>query len=136
MKTLEKQWKAWIRIPWAWKLPKTPFMALWWMCMLWRSRKHTLNLKKKIYQKVSRFNWVSNFMKTDIDYQSNCIFIDESAFHINLSRSMAWSTKRTRAVVVQPKTKAITTTILRGISSQGIINVNEKVPYQESSKKS
>ena len=40
----------------------------------------------------ARFNWAANLMNTDID----CIFTDESAFHINLSRTMAWSAKGTR----------------------------------------
>lgn len=84
---------------------------------------------------TARFNWVTNLMTTDIDYQSNCVFIDESAFHINLSRSMVWSKKGTRAVVVQPKTRAKTTTILGAISSQGIINIKVRVPYEQNSKK-
>ncbi|KAI8339824.1 hypothetical protein BD560DRAFT_458912 [Blakeslea trispora] len=37
----------------------------------------------------ARFQWATNLMQTDIDFQSNCDFIDESAFHINLSCTMA-----------------------------------------------
>ncbi|KAI8384130.1 hypothetical protein BD560DRAFT_364333 [Blakeslea trispora] len=37
----------------------------------------------------ARFQWATNLIQTDIDFMSNCIFIDESAFHINLSRTMA-----------------------------------------------
>ncbi|KAG1463844.1 hypothetical protein G6F46_003604 [Rhizopus delemar] len=70
-------------------------------------------------------------MNTDI----GCIFINESAFHINLSRTMAWSTKGTRAVVVQPKMGVRTLTILSAISSQGVININVRVPYEQSSEK-
>ncbi|KAI8338821.1 hypothetical protein BD560DRAFT_440057 [Blakeslea trispora] len=55
-------------------------------------------------------------MQTDIDFQSNCIFIDESAFHTNLSRTMAWSTKGTRATVVQPKTINILEAISLNVS--------------------
>ncbi|KAG1140373.1 hypothetical protein G6F37_001805 [Rhizopus arrhizus] len=41
----------------------------------------------------------------------------------------------TGAVVVQPKTKAKTTTILGAISSQGIIKIKVRVPYEQGSKK-
>lgn len=70
-------------------------------------------------------------MNTDI----GCIFINESAFHINLSRTMAWSTKGTRAVVVQPKMGVRTLTILSAISSQGVINIKMRVSYEQNSKK-
>ena len=48
---------------------------------------------------------------------------------------MAWSKKGIRAVVVQPKTKAKTTTILGAISSQDIIKIKVRVPYEQGSKK-
>ena len=63
------------------------------------------------------------------------IFIDESAFHINLKRTMAWSKKGTRAEVVQPVTRAKTTTILGAISARGIVNVKVRVPYIASKKR-
>jgi hypothetical protein len=47
-----------------------------------------------------------------MDYTSNCVFIDEAAFHINMKRTFAWSKKGERAVVKTPKTRAQTTAIL------------------------
>ncbi|KAG1444656.1 hypothetical protein G6F56_010210 [Rhizopus delemar] len=70
-----------------------------------------------------------------MDFNSNCVFIDESAFHINLKRTMAWSKKGTRAEVVQLLTRAKTTTILGAISPFGVINVKVRAPYAEASKK-
>lgn len=35
-------------------------------------------------------------------YMSNCIFIDETAFHVNLKQPMAWSKKGTHDEVVVP----------------------------------
>lgn len=43
------------------------------------------NSSEKIQQ---RCEWVINWSKTDLDYQSNCVFIDEAAFHVNLKRTM------------------------------------------------
>ncbi|KAI8368771.1 hypothetical protein BD560DRAFT_371154, partial [Blakeslea trispora] len=37
----------------------------------------------------ARFQWATNLIQTDINFMSNCVFIDESAFHISLSRTMA-----------------------------------------------
>ncbi|KAG2191936.1 hypothetical protein INT47_012019 [Mucor saturninus] len=90
------------------------------------------NSPEKIQQ---RYEWVINWSKTDIDYQSNCVFIDEAAFHVNLKRTMAWSKKGERAIVETPITRAQTTNILGAISSHGIINVKVRRPYQSVSKK-
>lgn len=37
----------------------------------------------------ARFQWVTEILKTDINYLSNCVFIDESSFNVNMKRSMA-----------------------------------------------
>ncbi|EIE78924.1 hypothetical protein RO3G_03629 [Rhizopus delemar RA 99-880] len=63
------------------------------------------------------------------------VCIGELAFHINLSRTMAWSVKGTKAVARQPKTRAKTTTILGANCSAGIVNIKVRVLYEESSKK-
>ncbi|KAG1324259.1 hypothetical protein G6F62_009199 [Rhizopus arrhizus] len=54
--------------------------------------------------------------------------MDEIAFHINLKRSMAWSKKEERAVVVTPKTRAKITTIIGAISPYGVVNIKVKSP--------
>ena len=70
-----------------------------------------------------------------MDYNSNCVFIDKPAFHINLKRTMAWFKKVTRAEVIQQLTRAKTTTILGAISPYGIVNIKIRVPYLAASKK-
>ncbi|ORE00840.1 hypothetical protein BCV72DRAFT_218409 [Rhizopus microsporus var. microsporus] len=53
-----------------------------------------LSLKKPQFQPVDRsseekiqerFDWVHKWKCTDMDFRTNCIFLDESAFHINLN---------------------------------------------------
>lgn len=44
-----------------------------------------------------------------MDYMSNCVPMDEIAFHINLE---SWSNKGARDEIVVPKTRARTTMIL------------------------
>lgn len=49
-------------------------------------------LDRNIEAKIQEwFDWVRRWDKTDMDYRKNCVFLDESAFHINVKRSMVWS---------------------------------------------
>ncbi|KAI8094119.1 hypothetical protein BDF21DRAFT_394589 [Thamnidium elegans] len=76
-----------------------------------------------------RWNWVKDLLdNTEIDYQSNCVFIDEAAFHISLKRCFSWSKFGTRAIVKTPKTKPKMTTILGAISPYGVVNVKFRMP--------
>ncbi|CEJ02197.1 hypothetical protein RMCBS344292_16210 [Rhizopus microsporus] len=65
----------------------------------------------------------------------NYVFLDESAFHINLKRNMAWLNKGTPAVVTAPKTRATTTTILGAISTEDLIKYCLRLPQPPSSRK-
>jgi hypothetical protein len=91
-----------------------------------------LHNKKSYYypDKIEeRWNWVKNLLdNTEIDYQSNCVFIDEAAFHINLKRCFSWSKVGTRAIVKTPKTKPKMMTILGAISPYGVVNVKVRIP--------
>ncbi|ORE08507.1 hypothetical protein BCV72DRAFT_288691 [Rhizopus microsporus var. microsporus] len=87
------------------------------------SKSTFLFLKKARFQPIDRnsekkiqecLDWIHKWEKTDMNFTTNCVFLDESAFHINLKRSMTWSKKKKRfspAVVIVPKTQAKTTTI-------------------------
>ncbi|KAG1426527.1 hypothetical protein G6F58_001440 [Rhizopus delemar] len=103
-----------------------------------------LSLKKARFQPIGRnseekiqerLDWVRKWEKTDIDFTRNCVFLDESTFHINLKRSMAWSRKGAPAVVTVPKTRATTTTILGAISAEGLIKCSLRLPQLTSNKK-
>ena len=61
--------------------------------------------------------------KTGLDFESNCIFIDEAAFLINLKRTMAWPKKGEKAIVEAPTTRTQITTVLGAISPFGVISV-------------
>ncbi|EIE77963.1 hypothetical protein RO3G_02667 [Rhizopus delemar RA 99-880] len=43
------------------------------------------NNEEKIQQ---RYDWVQKWQQTDLDFTTNCVFLDESAFHINLKRGI------------------------------------------------
>ncbi|KAI9256053.1 hypothetical protein EDC94DRAFT_586897 [Helicostylum pulchrum] len=75
-----------------------------------------------------RCEWVEMWSKTSMDFNTNCIFIDESAFDINKRPSTGRSARGTPAVVITPSTKAISHTILGAISAMGVINIEIRVP--------
>lgn len=98
-------------------------------CRISLKKAHFHSVERNSPEKIQeRHDWVLKWNETDLDFTSNCIFIDEAAFHINMKRSVAWSKKGTRAVVVVPKTRAKTTTILGAISPYGVVNIKVRRP--------
>lgn len=105
-------------------------------CSISFKKAHFHSVERNSPQKIEkRYQWVQGYMKTDLNYNTNCIFIDESAFHINLKRNFAWSKKRTRAIVKVPKTRAKTTTILGAISPYGVVKLQVRRPRVPASSK-
>lgn len=98
-------------------------------CNISLKRAHFHSVERNSPAKLEeRYEWVKKWQDTDMDYMSNCVFVDEAAFHINMKRSFAWSKKGTRAVVQVPKTRARMTTILGAVSSLGVVNMRVKRP--------
>jgi hypothetical protein len=105
-------------------------------CGITLKRAHFHAAERNTPEKIEeRYNWVKDRLETDMDYMSNCVFIDETAFHINMKRSIAWSKKGERTVVVVPNTRAKTTTILGAISPYGVVNIRVRRPKVQASKK-
>ncbi|CEG68963.1 hypothetical protein RMATCC62417_05118 [Rhizopus microsporus] len=91
-------------------------------------REYNLSLKKADFHSIERnssakieerYDWVCKWQNTDMNFMTNYVFLDESAFDINMKRSRAWSTNGTRAIVTRPTTRANTTSILGAISASG-----------------
>lgn len=98
-------------------------------CNLSIKRAHFHSAARNSAENVqNRYDWVRRWTATDMDFLSNCVFLDESGFHINMRRSMGWSKKGENAIVVTPTTRAKTTTILGAISAAGIIRVCLRTP--------
>jgi transposase len=98
-------------------------------------RECNLSLKKADFHSVERnsqtkieerYDWVRKWENADMNFLTNCVFLDESAFDINMKRSRAWFKKGTRAIVTRPTTRANTTSILGAISASGLITVGVK----------
>ncbi|CEP12586.1 hypothetical protein [Parasitella parasitica] len=80
---------------------------------------------------LKRKVWVEKWSQTDMDYLSNCVFVDESAFDINMRPSTARSEKGTPAVVTTPSTRAVSHTILGAVSAMGVVNIEIGLPNQK-----
>ena len=63
---------------------------------------------------------------TDKNFLTNCVFLDASAFYINMKRLRAWSKKGTHAIVTRPTIRANVAAILGVISVAGLIAVGVK----------
>lgn len=63
-----------------------------------------------------------------MDFLSDCVFLDESGFHINMRRSVGWSRRGRDPVAVTPTTRAKMTTIVGVISAAGVIRVCFRLP--------
>ncbi|ORE11817.1 hypothetical protein BCV72DRAFT_246588 [Rhizopus microsporus var. microsporus] len=74
-----------------------------------------LSLKKAQFQ-PERFDWVHKWKCTDMDFRTNCIFLDESAFHINLKHTQI-------------------TTILGAISALGLLKYSLRLPQLPAKKR-
>lgn len=58
-----------------------------------------------------------------MNHTKDCVFIDESAFDINIKLSIARSARGTPAVVTTPSAKAVSHTILGAICLLGVVNM-------------
>ncbi|KAI9364578.1 hypothetical protein BD770DRAFT_313842 [Pilaira anomala] len=75
----------------------------------------------------ARYEWVLRWTATDMDYLQNCIFIDESAFDINMRPSFGRSARNTLAIAETPVTRAESHTILGTVSTFGVVNIDVRV---------
>ncbi|OAD80496.1 hypothetical protein PHYBLDRAFT_138054 [Phycomyces blakesleeanus NRRL 1555(-)] len=60
-----------------------------------------------------------------MNFLTNFVFLDESAFDINMKHLRAWSKKGTRTIVTRPTTRANTTSILGSVSVADLITVGK-----------
>lgn len=71
----------------------------------------------------ARVQWASTWCETAMDYMTNCVFVNETTFQINMKRSFAWSKVGTCDVVKLSKTRTKARTVFGAISPHGVVNV-------------
>lgn len=77
-----------------------------------RDAKRTLDL---------RFNVITAWKAAGVDFQTNCVFMDEAGFNAHQIRSKAWSVKGTPTIVSVPTQKGVNLSIIGCISPFGTI---------------
>lgn len=70
-----------------------------------------------------------------MSYLKNCVFVDESAFNINMRPSGRWAEKGKPAIVTTLSTRAVSHTILGSISSKFVVSMEFRNPQEEWSKR-
>lgn len=77
---------------------------------------------------IKRKEWEKKWSQTDMGYLSNCVFVDESDFDINIRPSTARSAKGTPAIITTPSARAVPHTILGAISVMDVVNIEIMLP--------
>lgn len=83
----------------------------------------------------ARKEWVEHWMNTDLDFFTNCVFIDEAGFHTHMIRNMAWSRKGEPANVTVPTQRGNSITIVGAIHARGVVNMTLRKPKASKKRK-
>ncbi|KAG2203631.1 hypothetical protein INT47_011725 [Mucor saturninus] len=73
------------------------------------------------FKKLTRLPVARN--NSDKIQTQNCVFVDESAFDINMRPPSGWSVKGTPAITTTPTTKAVSHTVLGAISTKFVVAI-------------
>ncbi|RCH79156.1 hypothetical protein CU098_006738, partial [Rhizopus stolonifer] len=84
----------------------------------------TLNPEDKLQQ---RFEWTNRWTVTDMGYVSNCVFVGQHVFNINMSLPPAWLTVRTSVIVTTKSTRATSHAILDAITAMGVVDIELRI---------
>lgn len=83
----------------------------------------------------ARKDRIIKWFATDMDHLENCVFVDESAFDINIRPPSGWSLKGTPAVTITPTTRVVSHTVLGAISTKFVVFMELRNPQEETSKR-
>ncbi|KAG0938528.1 hypothetical protein G6F30_007717 [Rhizopus arrhizus] len=92
-----------------------------------RNSKETLKKRKETI-----LQWLAD---KEMDFENNCVFLDEAGFNLHMTRTRGWSKKGAPAKTTVPASKGTTITILGAISSAGVIDISLRKPIMVSGAK-
>jgi hypothetical protein len=76
-------------------------------------------------RKIAVQSWLDN---SNMDFEKNCVFIDEAGYNLYISCTRGWSKVDEPAKAEVPRNKGTTVIILGAISSQGVIDISLRKP--------
>lgn len=85
-----------------------------------RNDKETILLRK---ERVQEF-----LDDKEMDFERNCVFLDEAGFNLHIARNRGWSAKGQPAKTIVPTNRFTSITILGAISSVGVIDISLRKP--------
>jgi transposase len=78
-----------------------------------------------------RFEVITQWKSIGVDFQKNCVFVDEAGFHTQLMRNRAWSKIGDPAIVKVHTQKGINLSMIGCISPFGRINFSKVIPLKK-----
>lgn len=96
--------------------------------------KYALSLKQAMKYTAERvaprtiklcFDIIIQWKAAGVDYQNNCIFVDEAGFHTQMIRGRAWSKKGDPTIVKVHTQRGVNISIVGCIASFGVINFSK-----------
>ncbi|KAG1130319.1 hypothetical protein G6F37_013531 [Rhizopus arrhizus] len=75
-----------------------------------------------------RFDIITQWKAAGVDYQNNCVFVDEAGFHTQMIRGRSWSKKGDPAAVKVHTQKGVNISIIGCIASFGVVNFSKVEP--------
>lgn len=94
----------------------------------WASRRSLEELKQQ------RLEWAEEY-KDKLDFNKNCIFIDEAGFNISMRREYGWSAVGEKAILTVPVTRGLNVSFIGAISAKGCIELKLRTPVTSPNKK-
>ena len=79
--------------------------------------------------KTGEIRWALEH-KNAIDFEKNCVFIDEAGFNISMGRVYGWSKVGEKAVLSVPVTRGLNVSFLGAISSKGCVDLKVRLPAE------
>ncbi|CEP16742.1 hypothetical protein [Parasitella parasitica] len=93
-------------------------------------RRHSLTLLEDRRRTIQ--GWIED---PTIDFESNCVLIDEAGFNMHLTKTRGWSIKGKPATSKGPKDRGVNISVLGAISPEGVIDISVRKPEFISCKK-
>lgn len=87
------------------------------------------NIEKR---RVAVQSWIDD---TELDYEKNCLFIDEAGFNLHISRTRGWAIKGAASQTEMPKVKGTNISILGAICNEGVVSLSLRKPSTISASK-
>ena len=87
----------------------------------WALRRSLDDVKEK------RCEWAEEY-KEKLDFNKNCVFIDEAGFNISMRREYGWSAVGEKAVIKVPVTRGLNVTFIGAICAKGCIDLRVRNP--------